>query len=244
MVTAQPYSFEQTIADIQHKFGRNGILTHAELGKQPQAVPFATGIPELDAALGEKGIPLQALTLLRGRPTAGVTTVSYCAIAQAQQQGDIVAYVDCCHTFDGEYATNVCGVQEDRLLHIEPDDAQHGLSITRDLVSLAYRGLLVVDMGLLDVSDRSLTGTFDKTLRTIHLVLKRSAWTLVLLLPSSLFPFCDPLAALTLTFAWTGWVKQDDRPIGYKTTVNIQSHTQQPNKPGVGIRLYYDGARS
>ena len=238
MTTIQPYSLDQTLADY-------GIQTLGELGKQTQTDPITTGIPELDGELGAKGIPRQALILLRGMPTAATTTISYHIIAQAQKQGDIVAYVDCCHTFDGQYATKVCGVLEEKLLHVEPDNAEHGLAVTRDFVSRPYRGLLVVDMGLLEANDGSLAKTFSKSLRAIQLKLHRSAWTLVLLLPLSQFPFCDPLATLSLSFTWTDWLKdKNGRRIGYTARISLHSRTRQLTAETVSLRLYRHGVGS
>ncbi len=240
MTAQHPSALDQIVDEIQRKWGKNAIQTLASFGKSEPIVPIFTGFPELDHALG--GIPNSALTLLRGIPTAGTVTVAYHIMAQAQHQGHVIAYVDCAGTFDGQYATKVCNLDESYFIHIEPGDTRDGLAITRDLVSLAYRGLIVVDMGLLEPFDRALADDLSNTLRTINLLLRRSRWTGIVLLPATLLPTLDGFAALILACDWEQWIEQRGVTGGYRTQITVKKHPRQPPGGSVSIAILLDGA--
>jgi hypothetical protein len=239
MTAQQHHKFEQTENEIHRRFGNDAlqILGHREKNK-----PFPTGFPELDLLV--KGIPSQAITLLRGVPTAGIATIAYHIMAQAQQQGNVVAYIDCAETFDGQYATQNCGVDENRLIHIEPGDAINGVAITRDLLPLRYRGLIVLDMGLLEPVNHALTDTLSNMMRTISLLVKHSTstWTSILLLPAKMLPALNAFASLILTCNWEGWIEKYGVTSGYRTRVTVTKHPQLAAGVSVSIAIKRDGA--
>jgi hypothetical protein len=240
MTAQHQLALAQIVEEIQRKWGKDSIHTLGTLEKREPTIPLVTGFVELDRAL--ESIPNSALTLLRGIPTAGSITVAYHIMAQAQHQGNVIAYVDCTGTFDGQYATKVCNLDESHFIHIEPGDTRDGLAITRDLVSLAYRGLIVVDMGLLEPFDRALADELSNTLRTINLLLRRSMWTGIVLLPATLLPTLDMLAALILSCKWERWIEQRGVTSGYIARVIIKKHPRQPPGGSVSIAILRDGA--
>jgi hypothetical protein len=241
MPAQHQYALDYLVAEIQHKWGRDAIQTLGEFGKDTDVAPLLTGLPELDTAVG--GIPVHALTLLRGAPTSGTTSVAYNIMAQAQRQSHVVAYIDSCGTFDGQYATEACEVQENQLLHIQPASFAHGLEVTRDLVSLHSRGLIVLDMGLPEAGKRFPANDFVRTLRSTSVILKRSAWTVIIILPPAMYLACEPFAALVLSFAWMRWIERNGYILGYSTCVTVQKH-QQPAGQKVTLSINRDGVRS
>jgi recA bacterial DNA recombination protein len=88
-----------------------------------QAVcPFATGIPSLDRALGDGGIPIGRLTEVFGERSSGKTTFAYGLLARCTRLGDIGAWIDPEKSFFAPAAESA-GVVLERLIVIRPRDA-------------------------------------------------------------------------------------------------------------------------
>ena len=72
------------------------------------------------------------------------TTLAIHAIAEAQKQGGIAAFIDAEHAFDQHYASNL-GVDVENLLISQPDNGEQALEIADNLIRSGAIDILVVD---------------------------------------------------------------------------------------------------
>jgi recombination protein RecA len=106
------------------------------------AVP--TGALSLDLALGVGGVPRGRIVEIYGPESSGKTTLTLHAIANAQRNGGIAAFVDAEHALDPEYAKKL-GVDIDSLLVSQPDTGEQALEIADMLVRSGSIDLIVID---------------------------------------------------------------------------------------------------
>jgi recombination protein RecA len=95
-------------------------------------------------ALGIGGIPRGRVVEIFGPESSGKTTLTLHAIANAQKNGGIAAFIDAEHAFDSEYAKKL-GVDIDALLVSQPDTGEQALEIMDMLVRSGALDLIVVD---------------------------------------------------------------------------------------------------
>ncbi len=136
-------SIENTIAQIQTKFGEGAII---KLGDAPKvdvkAIP--TGSIGLDNALGIGGMPRGRIIEIFGPESSGKTTLALHVVASAQKEGGIAAFVDAEHALDPEYARRL-GVNINELLVSQPDTGEQALEITESLVRSGKIDVIVID---------------------------------------------------------------------------------------------------
>jgi recombination protein RecA len=136
-------SIEDTLKDIQTKFGEGSIM---KLGDRPKvdvdAIP--TGSIGLDAALGVGGLPRGRIVEIYGPESSGKTTLALHVIAEAQKTGGVCAFIDAEHAMDPEYAKKL-GVKIDELLISQPDTGEQSLEITESLVRSGKLAVIVID---------------------------------------------------------------------------------------------------
>ena len=80
-----------------------------------------------------------------GPESSGKTTVALHAVAEAQKQGGIAAFIDAEHAMDPVYARNL-GVDINNLLISQPDNGEQALEITEALVRSGAVDIVVVDL--------------------------------------------------------------------------------------------------
>src|SRR2546428_2768299 len=131
------------ILAIEKQFGTGSIM---KLGSNSiQAIDvIPTGSIALDLALGVGGIPRGRITEIFGPESSGKTTVCQHAIAEAQRNGGVAAFIDVEHALDPGYA-RACGVNVDELLVSQPDTGEQALEITETLIRSAGIDVVVVD---------------------------------------------------------------------------------------------------
>jgi recombination protein RecA len=95
-------------------------------------------------ALGIGGLPRGRVVEIFGPESSGKTTLTLHAIANAQKNGGIAAFIDAEHAFDAEYAKKL-GVDIDSLLVSQPDTGEQALEIMDMLVRSGALDLIVVD---------------------------------------------------------------------------------------------------
>ncbi len=175
---------QTAMGQIERQFGKGAIM---KLGSNTvidvPAIP--TGSIALDLALGIGGIPRGRVTEIYGPEASGKTTLALHAVAEAQKQGGIAAFIDAEHALDTSYAKKL-GVNCDELLVSQPDTGEQALEIADMLLRSGAVDILVIDsvaalvpraeiegemgdshMGLqarlMSQALRKLTGTISKT---------------------------------------------------------------------------------
>ncbi len=179
---------ETAMGQIERQFGKGSIM---KLGSSPiiDVPTIPTGSLALDKALGIGGLPRGRVMEIFGPEASGKTTLALHAVAEAQKQGGIVAFVDAEHALDTAYAKRL-GVNCDELLVAQPDTGEQALEITDMLVRSGAIDIVVIDsvaalvpraeiegemgdthMGLqarlMSQALRKLTGTISKTMTLV-----------------------------------------------------------------------------
>jgi len=145
MTTEKEKALELAIDQIEKRFGKGSVmkLGEAAISLEPIAV-IPSGSLALDLALGVGGIPRGRITEIFGPEAAGKTTLGQHIIAEAQNQGGMVAYIDVEHALDPTYAGK-CGVNIDDMLISQPDTGEQALEITEALVRSGAIDVIVID---------------------------------------------------------------------------------------------------
>jgi recombination protein RecA len=131
------------LAQIDKQFGKGSIM---RLGERPvtQMQVIQTGSIALDVALGIGGYPRGRIIEVYGPESSGKTTVALHAIANAQAEGGIAAFIDAEHALDPDYA-RALGVDTDALLVSQPDTGEQALEIADMLVRSGALDIIVID---------------------------------------------------------------------------------------------------
>jgi recombination protein RecA len=105
---------------------------------------ISTGSIGLNAALGVGGYPRGRVIEIYGPESSGKTTLAIHAIAEAQKQGGIAAFIDAEHAFDRFYAAKL-GVDIDNLLISQPDSGEQALEVADQLIRSSAVDIVVID---------------------------------------------------------------------------------------------------
>ena len=136
-------ALQAAMAKIEKDFGKGSIM---KLGEERidniEVIP--SGSIALDHALGVGGYPRGRIVEIYGPESSGKTTLALHAVAEAQKQGGIAAFIDAEHAFDRFYAANL-GVNVDDLLISQPDNGEQALDIADQLIRSAAVDIIVID---------------------------------------------------------------------------------------------------
>ncbi|MFZ2529092.1 MAG: intein-containing recombinase RecA [Rhodococcus sp. (in: high G+C Gram-positive bacteria)] len=136
-------ALELALAQIDKNFGKGSVMRLGEEAHQPIAV-IPTGSIALDVALGIGGLPRGRVVEIYGPESSGKTTVALHAVANAQANGGIAAFIDAEHALDPEYARKL-GVDTDALLVSQPDTGEQALEIADMLIRSGALDIIVID---------------------------------------------------------------------------------------------------
>jgi recombination protein RecA len=139
-------ALELAVQTIEKQFGKGSImrLGEAETLIKDDIPVVPTGSLSLDLALGIGGYPRGRIIEIYGPESSGKTTLTLHAIAEAQKQGGVAAFVDAEHALDVDYARKL-GVRTDDLLISQPDTGEQALEIADMLVRSGSVDILVID---------------------------------------------------------------------------------------------------
>lgn len=131
------------MAQIEKNFGKGAVMKLGEVGVVSiDSIP--SGALSLDIALGIGGFPRGRIVEIFGPESSGKTTVALHAIAEAQKQGGIAAFIDAEHALDPVYARNL-GVDIDNLIVAQPDTGEQALEIAEQLVRSGAVDIITID---------------------------------------------------------------------------------------------------
>ncbi|MFD0520544.1 recombinase RecA [Paractinoplanes durhamensis] len=136
-------ALDLALAQIDKQFGKGSVM---RLGERPvvQTAIIPTGSIALDVALGVGGLPRGRVIEIYGPESSGKTTVALHAVANAQKNGGIAAFIDAEHALDPEYA-KALGVDTDALLVSQPDTGEQALEIADMLIRSGALDIIVID---------------------------------------------------------------------------------------------------
>ena len=140
---AKMKALQAAMSKIEKDFGKGSVMRMGD-EKVANVDVIPTGSIGLDMALGVGGYPRGRITEIFGPESSGKTTLAIHAIAEAQKQGGIAAFIDAEHAFDRFYAEKL-GVDVDNLYISQPDNGEQALQIADQLISSSAIDILVVD---------------------------------------------------------------------------------------------------
>ncbi len=136
-------ALEAALSQIDRQFGKGSVMRLGDDTRAPVEV-IPTGSIALDVALGIGGLPRGRIIEVYGPESSGKTTVALHAVANAQRQGGIAAFIDAEHALDPEYAKKL-GVDTDALLVSQPDTGEQALEIMDMLIRSGAIDIIVID---------------------------------------------------------------------------------------------------
>ncbi|ALD63431.1 recombinase RecA [Glutamicibacter soli] len=136
-------ALESVLGQIDKAFGKGSVMRLGDETRAPIEV-IPTGSVALDVALGIGGLPRGRVVEIYGPESSGKTTVALHAVASAQRNGGIAAFIDAEHALDPEYAKKL-GVDTDALLVSQPDTGEQALEIMDMLVGSGALDIIVID---------------------------------------------------------------------------------------------------
>lgn len=136
-------ALEAALGKIEKDFGKGSIMKLGEKTiEEIEVIP--TGSISLDYALGVGGYPKGRIIEIFGPESSGKTTLALHAIAEAQKNGGIAAFIDAEHAFDRFYAEKL-GVNTAELFVSQPDNGEQALEIADQLIRSSAVDIVVVD---------------------------------------------------------------------------------------------------
>lgn len=136
-------SLQNAIEQLEKAYGKGVVMRLSDNQKMDIPV-ISTGSLMVDIALGVGGFPRGRIIEIYGPESSGKTTLALQAIAEAQKQGGIAAFIDAEHAFDPIYAQKL-GIDTERLLISQPDSGEQALEITEHLIRSGAVDIIVVD---------------------------------------------------------------------------------------------------
>lgn len=136
-------ALDDALKIIEKDFGKGAVMRLGERAEQKVQV-MSSGSLALDIALGAGGYPKGRIVEIYGPESSGKTTVALHAVAQAQKEGGVAAFIDAEHALDPAYAASL-GVDIDELLLSQPDSGEQGLEIAGKLIDSGAVDMVVID---------------------------------------------------------------------------------------------------
>ncbi len=132
-----------TLDKLDKTYGKGAVMKMGDSVVQEVDV-IPSGSLGLDIALGVGGYPRGRVVEIYGPESSGKTTLTLHAIAEAQKNGGIAAFIDAEHAFDRFYAEKL-GVDIDNLIISQPDNGEQALEIADNLIRSGAIDIVVVD---------------------------------------------------------------------------------------------------
>lgn len=129
---------------LDKTYGKGTVMTLGEAAIDDNIEVIPSGSLGLDIALGVGGYPKGRIIEIFGPESSGKTTLTLHAIAEAQKQGGIAAFIDAEHAFDRHYAAKL-GINLEELIISQPDNGEQALEIADNLIRSGAIDIVVID---------------------------------------------------------------------------------------------------
>nr|ALB25508.1 recombinase A [Treponema denticola] len=137
-------ALEAARLQIEKQFGQGSLMKLGNNSAIGNIEIIPSGSILLDEALGIGGYPRGRIIEIFGPESSGKTTIALHAVAEAQKQGGIAAFIDAEHALDPQYA-KALGVNIDELWVSQPDTGEQALEIAESLVRSGAVDIIVID---------------------------------------------------------------------------------------------------
>lgn len=136
-------ALEVTFSQIDKHYGNGAVML---LGQSASSniEAISTGSILIDEGIGIGGLPRGRIVEIFGPEASGKTTLAMQAIAQAQREGGICAFIDAEHALDPSHAKRL-GLDVENLIISQPDYGEQALDIAEMLVRSGAIDIIVID---------------------------------------------------------------------------------------------------
>ncbi|HRN77866.1 MAG TPA: recombinase RecA [Candidatus Dependentiae bacterium] len=141
--TSKKKALEVTFAQIDKQYGNGAVMLLGQVGNN-KVEAISTGSIKIDHAIGVGGFPRGRIIEIFGPESSGKTTLALHAIAQAQKNNGICAFIDAEHALDAAHAQRL-GINIDDLIISQPDYGEQALDIAEMLVRSGAVDMIVID---------------------------------------------------------------------------------------------------
>lgn len=141
--TASDRELKNALSQIEKQFGKGAIMQLGE-NSLSDIQGISAGALSLDVAMGGRGLPRGRIVEIFGPESSGKTTIALHAVASAQRQGGVAAFIDAEHALDPAWAKRV-GVDLESLLVSQPSSAEEALKIAEMLIKSNAVDIIVID---------------------------------------------------------------------------------------------------
>ena len=131
------------LGQIEKAFGKGSIMKLSDNSSMTVS-GIGTGSLSLDLALGGMGFPRGRIIEVYGPESSGKTTLALHAVANAQKEGGVAAFIDAEHALDPAWAKRL-GVNLEELLVSQPSSGEEALQIAEMLIKSNAVDIIVVD---------------------------------------------------------------------------------------------------
>jgi len=145
------------IGSIEKDYGKGTIIRLTDQAVFDPDNIISSGSISLDAALGIGGYRKGRIVEIYGSEAGGKTTLCLHAVANAQKQGKVCAYIDMEHALDPTYMKNL-GVDLESLLVSQPSYGEQALQIADKLAKSGAVNLVVIDSVAALIPQKELEG--------------------------------------------------------------------------------------
>jgi len=154
-------ALEVTFAQIDKQYGNGAVMLLGQSANH-KVEAISTGSILIDQAIGVGGLPVGRIVEIFGPESSGKTTLAMHAIAQAQKNGGICAFIDAEHALDPAHAAKI-GINVDDLIISQPDYGEQALDIAEMLIRSGAVDVIVVDSVAALVPKAELEGDMGDT---------------------------------------------------------------------------------
>lgn len=136
-------ALQTAMLGIEKEFGKGAAMFLGEKTHM-KVEHISSGCLSLDRALGIGGYPKGRIIEMYGPESSGKTTLALHAVAQAQKEGGLAAFIDVEHALDPVYAAAI-GVDINTLIVAQPDTGEQALEIAQRLIESGGLEIIVID---------------------------------------------------------------------------------------------------
>lgn len=136
-------ALQAALSAIEKTHGKGTVMILGDDSKK-EIEHVSSGCLSLDKALGIGGYPKGRIVEIYGPESNGKTTVALHAIASAQKNGGMAAFIDAEHALDPSYAEKL-GVDLNRLIISQPDNGEQAIDVAETLIASNAIDIIVVD---------------------------------------------------------------------------------------------------
>lgn len=142
-IASKRKALEATFAQIDKQYGKGSVMLLGQSAALTHDV-ISTGSILIDQAIGIGGFPRGRVVEIFGPEASGKTTLALQAVAQAQKNGGICAFIDAEHALDPVYASKL-HIKIDDLIISQPDYGEQALDIAEMLIRSNAVDIIVID---------------------------------------------------------------------------------------------------